>query len=98
MNHLSHAPPSPTRMAMYCFPSTEKDIGGALTQPPVLNSQSFCSDLPSKAITSPDGCPETTRSGVARMPPRLGYGNSALPPILPVVTSIAVTLPVILNG
>src|SRR5450830_929497 len=32
------------------------------------------------------------------MPPRLGYGISALPAILPVVTSIAVTLPVILNG
>src|SRR6201996_49194 len=98
MNHLSQAPPSPTRIATYCFPSTEKVIGGALTPPPVLNSQSFCSDLPSNAMTSPDGWPENTRSGVARMPPRLGKGSSALPAIFPVVTSIAVTLPVILKG
>ena len=32
------------------------------------------------------------------MPPRFGNGVSYLPAILPVVTSIAVTLPVILNG
>src|SRR4029434_9781223 len=98
MNHLSQAPPRPTRMATYCLPSTVKVIGGALTPPPVLNSQSFCSDLASSAITSPDGCQLKTRSGVARMPPRLGNGVSILPAILPVVTSIAVTLPVILNG
>src|SRR3954469_10617860 len=32
------------------------------------------------------------------MPPRLGNGVSILPATLPVVTSIAVTLPVIVNG
>src|SRR5882757_7034716 len=98
MNHLSQAPPRPTRMATYCLPSTEKVIGGALTPPPVLNSQSFCNDFASSAITSPDGWPLKTRSGVASMPPRFGYGVSILPAILPVVTSIAVTLPVILTG
>src|SRR6266576_2733401 len=98
MNHLSQAPPRPTRIAMYCLPSTEKLIGGALTPPPVLNSQRFSSVLASSAITSPEGQPEKTRSGVARMPPRFGNGVSNLPATLPVVTSIAVTLPVILNG
>src|SRR3954462_14033482 len=98
MNHLSQAPPSPTRIATYCLPSTEKVMGGALTPPPVLNSQSFCSVLPSSAIPSPEGWPEKTRSGVASMPPRLGNGVSSLPATLPVVTSIAVTLPVIVNG
>src|SRR5437879_5692684 len=98
MNHLSQAPPRPTRMATYCLPSTVKVIGGALTPPPVLNSQSFCSDLASSAITSPDGWPDKTRSGVASIPPRFGNGVSILPATLPVVTSIAVTLPVILTG
>src|SRR6476620_2181612 len=98
MNHLSQAPPNPTRIATYCLPSTEKVTGGAFTPPPVLNSQSFCSDLASRAVTSPDGWPVKTRSGVARMPPRLGNGVSNFPAILPDVTSIAVTLPVILTG
>src|SRR4051795_100774 len=98
MNHLSQAPPNPTRMATYCLPSTENVIGGALTPPPVLNSQSFCSDLASSATTSPEGWPEKTRSGVARTPPRFGNGISNLAAILPLVTSIAVTLPVILTG
>src|SRR5215831_17823992 len=98
MNHLSQAPPRPTRMATYCLPSTEKVIGGAFTPPPVLNSQSFSIDLASIAVTSPEGWPENTRSGVARTPPRFGNGVSYLPAILPVVTSIAVMLPVILNG
>src|SRR5690242_6698198 len=98
MNHLSQAPPSPTRMAIYCLPSTEKVIGGALTPPPVLNSHNFSIVLPSMACTSPEGWPENTRSGVARIPPRFGNGVSYLPAILPVVTSIAVTLPVILTG
>src|SRR5215475_11469588 len=98
MNHLSQAPPRPTRMAIYCLPSTENVIGGALTPPPVLNSQSFSIDSASIAVTSPEGCPENTRSGVASTPPRFGNGVSYLPAILPVVTSIAVTLPVILTG
>src|SRR3569833_2014535 len=98
MNHLSQAPPRPTRIATYCLPSTVKVIGGALTPPPVLNSQRFSNVLAARAITSPEGWPENTRSGVARMPPRFGKGVSNLPAILPDVTSIAVTLPVILNG
>src|ERR1700692_4857849 len=98
MNHLSQAPPKPTRIETYCLPSAEKVIGGALTPPPVLNSQRFSSVLASSAITSPEGWPEKTRSGVARMPPKFGNGVSNLPAILPVVTSIAVTLPVILTG
>src|SRR4051794_2546859 len=36
INHLSQAPPCPTRIATYCFPSVVKVIGGALTPPPVL--------------------------------------------------------------
>src|SRR4029077_2671976 len=63
-----------------------------------VEPQSFCSDLASSAITSPDGSPAKTRSGVARMPPSIGNGVSIFPAILPVVTSIAVTLPVILTG
>jgi hypothetical protein len=85
-------------MATYCLPSTVKVIGGGLTPPPVLNSQSFCNDLASCAVTSPDGSPVKTRSGVASIPPRLGNGVSILAAILPVVTSMAVTLPVILTG
>src|SRR3979490_582979 len=98
MNHLSHAPPKPTRIATYWLLSSEKFIGGALTPPPALNSQRFSSVLASSAITSPEGWPEKTRSGVARMPPRFGNGVSNLPATLPVVTPIAVTLPVILKG
>ena len=98
MNHLSQAPPRPTRIATYCLPSTVKVIGGALTPPPVLNSQSFSRVLASSAITSPEGWPVKTRSGVASMPPSIGNGVSSLAAILPVVTSIAVTLPVIRNG
>src|SRR6202166_1522527 len=98
MNHLSQAPPCPTRMAMYCLPSTENDIGGALTPPPELNTHLFSRFLPSSPITSPEGRPVKTRSGVANMPPSIGNGISALPAILPVVTSMAVTLPVIWKG
>src|SRR5215469_9976320 len=98
MNHLSQAPPNPTRMARYCLPSTENVIGGALTPPPVLNSQRFSRVFASSANTSPEGWPANTRSGVASMPPSIGNGVSALPATLPVVTSMAVTLPVILTG
>src|SRR5215469_10830304 len=98
MNHLSQAPPNPTRMARYCLPSTENVIGGALTPPPVLNSQRFSRVFASSAITSPEGKPVKIKSGVARMPPSNGKGISAFPVTLPFVTSTAVTLPVILTG
>src|SRR6266478_6286519 len=53
MNHLSQAPPRPTRIATYCLPSTMKVIGGALTPPPVLNFHFFSNVLASSAMTLP---------------------------------------------
>ena len=37
MNHLGQAPPSPARIATYCFPPASKVTGGALSPALVSN-------------------------------------------------------------